>query len=148
MSIPEPTAPVDKPCRHEYVRIYQRKLKGLDRRLVMTRAFLPVGFKPGDFGHLGEGSYCFCSKCRARLYPKRTQAEKVAARAALAKAQEGDAMAAMLQENLPEEALEKPLDIHVEELEQEPVDMQDIEAEGVKLAADETESCSLSDEDV
>jgi hypothetical protein len=72
----------------------------------------------------------------------------VAARAALAKAQEGDAMAAMLQENLPEEALEKPLDIHVEELEQEPVDMQDIEAEGVKLAADETESCSLSDEDV
>jgi hypothetical protein len=157
VSIQEPVEPAEpvvaKPCRHEYVRIYQRKLKGLDRRLVMTRAYLPVGFKPGDFGHLGDSSYCFCSKCRFRLYPKRTQAEKVAARQALATAKESDAAAALLAEGLQEEtghdgATEKAIgDIHVEELEQESVDMQDIEAEGVKLS-DETESCSLSDEDV
>ncbi len=67
-------------CKHEYVRIYQRKLKGLERRLVATRAWLPVGFKQADFGHLSEGSYCFCTKCRARLFPKRTAAEKAQAR--------------------------------------------------------------------
>jgi hypothetical protein len=69
-----------KVCRHEYVRIYQRKLKGLDRRLVATRAFLPVGFKMGDFTYLSPGSFCFCSKCRKRLFPKRTEAEKQQAR--------------------------------------------------------------------
>lgn len=69
-----------KPCRHEYVRIFQRRLKGLDRRLVATKAYLPVGFKVGDFGHLSEGSYCFCSTCRKRLFPKRSQAEKDQAR--------------------------------------------------------------------
>lgn len=154
-------------CRHEYVRIYQRKLKGLERRLVMTRAYLPVGFKPGDFGHLGEGSYCFCSKCRARLYPRRTQAEKLAARVALAqgKASAADAAAAelqerqdrsVLQEAAVQEALqesgdslqESALDIHVEELELESADIQDIEAEGVKLSSDEDETCSLNDEDL
>lgn len=69
-----------KVCRHEYVRIYQRKLKGLDRRLVATRAYLPVGFKMGDFTYLSAGSFCFCSKCRKRLFPKRTEAEKQQAR--------------------------------------------------------------------
>jgi hypothetical protein len=69
-------------CKHEFVRIYQRKLKGLDRRLVATKAYLPVGFKMADFGHLSEGSYCFCTKCRARLYPKRTAADRAAARQA------------------------------------------------------------------
>jgi len=67
-------------CRHEYVRIFQRRLKGLDRRLVATKAYLPVGFKLGDFGHLSEGSYCFCTKCRKRLFPKRSQQEKDQAR--------------------------------------------------------------------
>ncbi|HEY9719982.1 MAG TPA: hypothetical protein V6C69_21060 [Trichormus sp.] len=153
-------------CRHEYVRIYQRKLKGLDRRLVVTRAYLPVGFKPADFGHLGEGSFCFCSKCRARLYPRRTQAEKLAARVALAqgKADAAEAAAAELQEQqdrsvlqelaareaLQEsgDALQEPaVDIHVEELELEAADIQDIEAEGVKLSSDENETCSLNDED-
>lgn len=71
-------------CKHEFVRIYQRKLKGLERRLVATKAYLPVGFKMTDFGHLSEGSYCFCSKCRARLFPKRTAADKAQARLALA----------------------------------------------------------------
>lgn len=75
------TDPAPAPvCRHEYVKIYQRRIKGLERRLVSTRAYLPVGFKMADFGHLSEGSYCFCTKCRARLFPKRTAAEKAAAR--------------------------------------------------------------------
>lgn len=68
------------PCRHEYVIIFQRKLKGLERRLVGTRAYLPVGFKMGDFKHLSAGSFCFCSKCRTRLFPKRSPKEKEEAR--------------------------------------------------------------------
>lgn len=153
----------EKPCRHEYVRIYQRKLKGLERRMVSTKAYLPVGFKPGDFSHLGEGSYCFCSKCRARLYPRRTQAEKTAARLALAlgkatAAAAADAEAAAAEAEIAAENLDalleafdaqevaaSTIDIHVEELEQEAVDMQDITAEGVKLA-DNEESCNLTDD--
>ena len=78
----EPAPPAAPACRHEYVRIYQRRIKGLERRLVSTRAYLPVGFKMADFGHLSEGSYCFCTKCRARLFPKRTAADKAQARIA------------------------------------------------------------------
>ena len=33
-----------------------------------------------DFKHLSPGSFCFCTRCRKRLFPKRTQAEKEAAR--------------------------------------------------------------------
>jgi len=117
------------------------------------RAYLPVGFKVTDLGHLQEGSYCFCSKCRMRLYPRRTQAEKLAARVALAQAKDA---AAELEASRPEgvqEAAEEgereaPIgDIHVEELELESVDMQDIEAEGVKLS-EETETNCLNDEDL
>jgi hypothetical protein len=152
----------EKPCRHEYVRIFQRKLKGLERRMVCTRAFLPIGFKLGDFGHLSEGSFCFCAKCRMRLFPKRTQGEKNLARLAnLA----GKASAALLAESeLNDELLEDEIqvaqsgaeqddeagpkiDIHVEELEPEMVDVQDITAEGVKLN-DEEESCALSEEEM
>ena len=64
-------------CRHEYVIIYQRRLKGLDRRLVGTRAYLPVGFNMNDFRHLSEGSFCFCTKCRKRLFPRKSKAEKL-----------------------------------------------------------------------
>ena len=78
----EPEPPPAPTCRHEFVRIYQRRLKGLDRRLVATKAYLPVGFKMADFGHLSEGSYCFCTKCRTRLFPKRTAADRAAARQA------------------------------------------------------------------
>lgn len=139
----------EKACRHEYVRIYQRKLKGLERRLVVTRAFLPVGFKAADFGHLSDGSYCFCSKCRARLYPKRTQAEKLAARVALA-AEKAEALAESAELEAAQEAKEDVAigDIHVEELELEAVDVQDIEAEGVKLSSDDTDTCNLPDEDL
>jgi hypothetical protein len=91
---PEPATPPAPTCRHEFVRIYQRKLKGLERRLVATKAYLPVGFKMTDFGHLSEGSYCFCTKCRARLFPKRTAAEKAAAR-----------QAALVKQALAEEAM-------------------------------------------
>ncbi len=157
------TTPDEKPCRHEYVRIYQRKLKGLDRRLVATRAYLPIGFKQADFGHLSEGSYCFCAKCRARLYPRRTQAEKTAAR--LATAQGKANLAAALADELAIEQAQEvhagsddaeqneseneivAKDIHVEELELESVDVQDIEAEGVKLADDQEVSAS-EEEDI
>jgi len=153
----------EKPCRHEYVKIYQRKLKGLERRLVGQRAYLPIGFKQTDFGHLSEGSYCFCTKCRARLFPRRTNAEKAAARLAL---QQGKlaAEAALLDEAGPDaEVLEGAetsqeaaqdaaqdaaiTQIHVEELELESVDMQDIEADGVKLTTDDEESGSLADDE-
>ena len=146
-------------CRHEYVTIYQRRLKGLDRRLVATRAWLPVGFKMADFGHLGEGSYCFCSKCRTRLFPKRSQAEKLKARELLAasKAQkELDAMnafadedAVMDAENLDETENESnsSAEVQVEELEIEAVGMEDIEAEGVKINEDEESTCLVDDAD-
>jgi len=148
-------------CRHEYVRIFQRKLKGLERRLVSTRGYLPTGFKSTDFSHLGEGSYCFCAKCRARLHPRRTQAEKLAARVALAQSK-------VVEEDLPVE-LEETVDetailvgavedvsteaetdtsqtINVEELELASVDMGDIEADGVKLGSEDDE-LEVSEED-
>lgn len=143
--------PAEKPCRHEHVKIYQRKLKGLERRLVATKAWLPVGFKPTDFSHLSEGSYCFCSKCRARLFPRRTAAEKAAARLALAQGKADAAEAAeqealLAAEAIDSEAAESGPELHVEELELESVDVQDIQAEGVKLSDDE-ESCSLTDDE-
>jgi hypothetical protein len=137
--------------------------------LVSTRAYLPIGFKQADFSHLSEGSYCFCTKCRARLYPKRTQADKLAARVALAQGKlnqlneiAGLLTPADLQELVDEgglEALEvtesansqelesnSSKDIHVEELELESVDAQDIEAEGVKLTEDA--DTALAEEDM
>ena len=149
----------EKPCRHEFVKIIQRRLKGLERRLVSTKAYLPVGFKMTDFAHLSEGSYCFCAKCRARLFPRRTAQEKAQARLALA---QGKLQA--LQEGLPEvdvsardgsaELLaglvgdsDENATIHVEELEVESPDVQDIEAEGVKIN-DEEEPLDHADEEV
>ncbi len=89
-------------CRHEYVRIFQRRLKGLDRRLVATKAYLPVGFKLGDFGHLSEGSYCFCTKCRKRLFPKRSQQEKDQARLERQRAKQASLAAAFAAANAEE----------------------------------------------
>lgn len=146
-------------CRHEYVRIFQRKLKGLERRLVSTRGYLPTGFKSTDFSHLGEGSYCFCAKCRARLHPRRTQAEKLAARVALAQSK-------VVEEGLPVELdeiadetavvvgvaeevsveVDTSQTINVEELELASVDMGDIEADGVKLGS-EDDTLEVSEED-
>ena len=166
--MPEPIS-----CRHEFVRIFQRKLKGLERRLVATKAYLPIGFKQGDFGHLSEGSYCFCTKCRARLFPKRTQAErlkqklaqaeaaslaqvesaKLADELALAEALEAAEALSVLEadevaensESVPEDKMSA--DIHVDELEVESVDVEDIEAEGVKLT-DSQEDATLCEEDL
>ena len=156
----EPIQPAAKPCRHEYVKVFQRKLKGLERRMVVMPVFLPVGLKVGDFSHLGEGSYCFCTNCRTRLFPRRTAADKAAARVALAMGKASAAAAAselamselamadnvdMLLESLDaQEVAQKTLDIHVDELELESVDVQDITAEGVKLADDDEESCNLT----
>lgn len=142
----------EKPCRHEFVKVFQRKLKGLERRMVVMPVYLPTGLKVGDFNHLGEGSYCFCSTCRARLYPRRTAADKAAARAALAlgKAAAAEAMTdsvdALLESMDAQEVAEKTIDIHVDELVLESVDVEDIAAEGVKLNDDNEGSCSLTDD--
>jgi hypothetical protein len=142
----------EKPaCRHEYVRIYQRKLKGLERRLVATKAWLPVGFKQTDFSHLSEGSYCFCSNCRARLYPKRTAAEKLQAREALAASKAAQAE----QEALEAEALfaaeeseaengSAGGDVDVEELEVESVELEDLE--NANVPADSQDCQAAADE--
>ncbi len=137
-------------CRHEYVRIYQRRLKGLDRRLVATKAWLPVGFKMGDFSHLGEGSYCFCSKCRARLFPKRTNADRLQARIALAASKEAQAEldAQALLDTFDESSDDTGTSggsIHVEELEVESVDLADLE-EGSVMLPDEKDSQLASDD--
>lgn len=148
----------EKPCRHEYVKIYQRRLKGLERRLVATKAYLPVGFKMTDFGHLSEGSYCFCSNCRARLFPRRTAAEKAAARQALLAAKAEAAEAAELADVAESSELSEATDdmavepetslaVEVEELVLEMVDVQDIESEGVKLADDDEAQDELNDQE-
>ncbi len=51
---------------------------------------------------------------------------------------------ALLESLDAEEVAQKTLDIHVEELELESVDVQDITAEGVKLADDDEETCNLT----
>lgn len=112
-----------------------------------TKAWLPVGFKMTDFSHLGEGSYCFCSKCRARLFPKRTNAEKAQARLAAAATKQAqlDALeAAELGEEVTDEEVSTP-DIDVEELEVESVELADLDQGAV--AIDDDSSCQLSSDD-
>lgn len=165
-------------CRHEYVIIYQRKLKGLDRRLVGTRAFLPVGFKAIDFKHLSPGSFCFCTRCRKRLFPRRSPAEKEMERQERKRAKAEAEAAAALADSMPfglsggmgdlvddeeededfhdevsegdgdgEDDSQDEIDIHVDELEVESVDVEDIKAEGVKLSTDDDESCALDEDE-
>ncbi len=164
----------EKPCRHEYVRIFQRKLKGLERRLVVQRAFLPVGFKIGDFQHLGENSYCFCAKCRARLYPKRSAAEKEVARQERLKQRleklspsvglgdtdleldseldlDDDKEMPDIDQDPNDEEKESDVNIHVEEMDVELVGVEDIVKEGVNLSTDDDDDdglCAVDDEDV
>lgn len=151
---PTPAEPEVPACRHEYIRIYQRKLKGLERRMVSTKAWLPVGFKPTDFSHLGEGSYCFCSKCRTRLFPKRTNAEKAHAKAALAaeKAQallalemgdSGDSDLDLLDADTLDDA-PAPTKISVEEMEIESVGLEDLEEGSVNITEAQS-SCMTED---
>ncbi len=61
----------DKPCRHEYIKIFQRKYKDFGRRMLSTRGYLPTGFSSKDFSFLPLGAYCFCTNCRQRLFPTR-----------------------------------------------------------------------------
>lgn len=144
-------APNAENCRHEYVRIFQRKLKGLERRLVATKAWLPVGFKQADFSHLGEGSYCFCSKCRTRLYPKRTNAEKAQARLALAASKEAQAEQELLADEPLEESARdeesgsREVSVHVEELELESVELADLEEGSVSLPDDK--DCQMTSDE-
>jgi hypothetical protein len=151
----------EKPCRHEYIKIFQRRLKGLDRRLVSTRGFLPIGFKQADFGHLSEGAFCFCVKCRARLFPRRTVAEKAAARVALAQSKLAEFQEPELFEAIESgidltttAAIDQPLEetsttINVEELDYVAAELQDIEADGVKLTQEDSEeSLAIDDEEI
>ncbi len=69
----------EKPCRHEYVKIFQRRYKDFGRRMVSTRGYLPTGFSNKDFSFLTAGAYCFCSTCRKRLFPNRADTTKTAA---------------------------------------------------------------------
>jgi hypothetical protein len=129
-------------CRHEFVRIFQRKIKGLERRLVSTKAYLPVGFKMTDFSHLGEGSYCFCNKCRMRLFPKRTNADKAQARLLLAKKMAAPDLDLRV-EVVPEE---KEVSVSVEELELESVELEDlVDEHAVNL--DESANTCLNDDE-
>lgn len=162
----------EKPCKHEYVRIFQRKLKGLERRLVAQRAYLPVGFKIGDFQHLGENSYCFCAKCRARLYPKRSAAEKEVARQERLKQRqeklfptaglsdpdieldpeldlEDEKEMPDIDQDPDDEEKDSDVNIHVEEMDVELVGVEDIVKEGVKLSTDDEDGqCAVDDEDL
>lgn len=133
----------EAPCRHEYVKIIQRRLKGLERRLVATRAYLPVGFKQADLGHLSEGSFCFCTKCRARLFPKRTQAEKLKARQALQEAKMAGAEPVE-----PAVDVETTQVIDVEELEIEATEVEDISTDGIPVDEPVESVDELSDEDL
>jgi len=149
----------EKPCRHEYIKIFQRRLKGLDRRMVATRGYLPIGFKQADFGHLSEGSYCFCSTCRARLYPRRTQADRLAARLALAQSKSD----ALITEELSDLALDlsdvpesdvadttkenSAGEVSVDELDYESTGMEDIQQDRVKLSDDEDEEEELAEKE-
>ena len=160
MTLPSHNTSIDQTtCRHEFVRIFQRRLKGLERRLVATKAYLPVGFKMADFGHLSEGSYCFCSRCRARLFPKRTAGEKAAAKAALAAEKAMAAEAALRGDDgfagdndfdaadasdagdTTDDTSEKGVpDIHVEELELESTELEDLEEGSVGVEDDISDS--------
>lgn len=141
-----PSAPAAKPCRHEYVKIYQRRLKGLDRRLVSTRAYLPTGFKLGDFGHLSEGSYCFCTKCRTRLFPKRTNADRAQARLAALAGKQAEAELG-LESNLElEKFLESDLESDQEGAEVQLKDGQDVQIEELVTESADIEASDIEED--
>lgn len=153
----------EKPCRHEYIKLFQRRLKGLDRRMVATRGYLPVGFKQADFGHLGEGSFCFCAKCRMRLYPRRTQADKAAARLALAQSKEDALNAAELTDlaldlsdvgerdagDLVAETLKETstTEVSVDELDYVSTEMDEIQPDRVKLGEEDEDEEVLTEKE-
>lgn len=126
-----------------------------------TRAYLPTGFKQTDFLHLSEGSFCFCVHCRVRLYPRRTAAEKVALKQML---NQGAPLpdAALIEEmafsdtNVAGDESSSLIDIepaigsdiHIEELEIEAIDVQDIKSEGVDLPDEEDNNALTEDENL
>ena len=125
----------EKSCRHEYVKIFQRKYKGLGRRLVSTRGYLPVGFSIKDFAHLSIGSFCFCTGCRARLFPARVDSAKSGKIEAL-KLNEVEliSQSTELSEVSPIEDLQL---VNVEELQIESVDVSDISDQKVIVSGED-----------
>lgn len=121
----------EKPCRHEYVKMFQRKYKDFGRRLVSTRGYLPTGFSNKDFSFLTGGAYCFCTKCRKRLFPVRHEATKL--QNTILPSQTADTQINEPVDNIwteTEEVVEiNPAiaqEIAVEELQIEPTDVSDI----------------------
>jgi len=119
----------DKPCRHEYVKIFQRKYKDYRRRMVSTRGYLPTGFSNKDFAFLNAGAYCFCTTCRKRLFPLRVETAKIDKTVLL----------------IPNVQAVDPIDhttsqvINVEELQVEPVDVSEIVDKEIKVNQAEEE---------
>jgi hypothetical protein len=112
-----------KDCRHEFVIMFQRRWTQTGKRLISRRAYLPVGFKTSDLGYLSDDAFCFCTKCRARLHPKFTRAEKEAARMAkkAQKATSTELDTAVL--DYVGSELDKPIEVEELELEDEGVEL-------------------------
>jgi hypothetical protein len=110
-------------CRHEFVIMFQRRWTQNGRRLISRRAYLPMGFKTSDLNYLSEESYCFCTKCRTRLHPKFTRAEKEAARQAKKAQQAGAADLGSAVPNYDNNELEKPVEVEELELEETEIEL-------------------------
>jgi hypothetical protein len=132
----------NKSCRHEYVKIFQRKYKDIGRRMVSTRGYLPTGFSNKDFSFLTIGSYCFCSKCRKRLFPFRSEAVKadtirpVAPTTDLQSTSQKDNI---WTEDSPTTSSVSSQEIDIEELQIEPTDVGEIVDQGISVNISEEE---------
>ena len=109
--------------------MFQRRWTQEGKRLISRRAYLPVGFKVADLGYLSDDAYCFCTKCRARLHPRFTRAEKEIAR--LAKRAQKAASAELDSTALDYAGIELDKPVEVEELELEETDVELVSQSGI-----------------
>lgn len=126
-------------CRHEFVIMYQRRWKHSGPRLVSRHAYLPIGFKTTDLSYLGEEGYCFCAKCRVRLHPKLTRAEKTAAKLVRKAEQEAARAAEASREQAISAENESVQPVQVDELELEGAGIEVMEQPGLKITNQEEE---------
>ena len=132
----------EKPCRHEYVKIFQRKFKERARRWTSTRGFLPTGFSHKDFAFLSIGTYCFCTVCRKRLFPVRIDVAKVSAQYLQNQVLSTQFNPALPEDNIRREentgpSPDSPQPVEVEELQVESVDVADIVDKGITVSKNE-----------
>jgi hypothetical protein len=119
----------EKPCKHEYVKIFQRKYKNFGRRLVSTRGYLPTGFSNKDFSFLTGKACCFCTKCRKKLFPTRNETIKpqnINLPAQITNFQPGETADNIWTEEIAEANPNTSQEIAVEELQIEPTDVSEI----------------------